>query len=343
MVEYDKYIILFANCILCKGASRTMLYDPQRNDYELLPNELYDVLTTSGRERTAGEIAAHFNEEDRHHFDEYLHFLHKKEYIFFCTREELDCFPQIDDEWEWPALITNAIIDVRKNSKHNLKKIFGELDELGCEHLQIRCYDPLPLFFFQKNLAYLYGTIINNVELLVCYNPKEADNVTFYSPLLNYGSISSLVVHSAPVEKRIAQKTDQQFISVKEEITGEHHCGLIGEKYFSLTLPHILESKTRNTCLHKKISVDAEGHIRNCPSLPQSYGHVRTDSLVEVVKEGKIKELWDLHKGQVEVCRDCEFRMICTDCRAYRSAENIYSKPGKCNYDPYTNTWGNQS
>lgn len=36
----------------------------------------------------------------------------------------------------------------------------------------------------------------------------------------------------------------------------------------------------------------------------------------------------------------CEFRYICIDCRAYLVApENIYSKPQKCGYDPFTNKW----
>lgn len=339
MIEYDKYIMLFANCILCKGANRTMLYDTQRNDYELLPNEMYEVLTTLCKEHTAGAIAAKFSKEDQQNFADYLHFLLKKEYIFFCTREEMECFPPMDEEWEWPAEITNAIIDVRKNSRHNFKKIFQELDALGCEHLQIRCYDPLPLAFFQKNLSFLAGTVISNVELLVCYNNKEADNIRYYTPLLNFGPVSSLLVHNAPLKKEFPSKTDQQFRSIKEHISGEHHCGLIGEKYFSLTLPHVFESKTRNTCLHKKIAVDADGYIRNCPSLPDAYGHSADVSLVDVVKEGKVKELWNVHKGQIDVCRDCEFRMVCTDCRAYLKDGSVFSKPGKCNYDPYTNTW----
>jgi len=41
------------------------------------------------------------------------------------------------------------------------------------------------------------------------------------------------------------------------------------------------------------------------------------------------------------VCKDCEFRYVCTDCRAYRAdAEDLYSKRARCSYDPYTATWG---
>jgi hypothetical protein len=45
------------------------------------------------------------------------------------------------------------------------------------------------------------------------------------------------------------------------------------------------------------------------------------------------------YKDQIDVCKDCEFRHIRTDCRIRRN-DNIYSKPTlKCGYSPYTNEW----
>lgn len=45
-------------------------------------------------------------------------------------------------------------------------------------------------------------------------------------------------------------------------------------------------------------------------------------------------------KDKITGCKDCEFRYICTDCRAYiEEPEDIYSKPLKCGYDPNTGEW----
>jgi hypothetical protein len=50
--------------------------------------------------------------------------------------------------------------------------------------------------------------------------------------------------------------------------------------------------------------------------------------------------LWSINKDQITVCKDCEFRYVCTDCRAYLlDAGDLYSKPSKCTYDPYTAEW----
>ena len=52
------------------------------------------------------------------------------------------------------------------------------------------------------------------------------------------------------------------------------------------------------------------------------------------------KNTGSINKDLIDVCKDCEFRYICTDCRAYiQDKNNIYSKPAKCNYDPYNAEW----
>ncbi|MNX99984.1 hypothetical protein D3C86_1324620 [compost metagenome] len=52
------------------------------------------------------------------------------------------------------------------------------------------------------------------------------------------------------------------------------------------------------------------------------------------------KEHWFTKKDDIAVCRDCEFRYVCTDCRAYvEDPADAYAKPLKCGYDPYANVW----
>ena len=74
--------------------------------------------------------------------------------------------------------------------------------------------------------------------------------------------------------------------------------------------------------------------------MQKSYGSVKTNSLADVVNNKDFRTLWGVTKDDVDVCRDCEFRYICTDCRAYtQDTESQHSKPIKCDYDPYTGVW----
>jgi len=72
----------------------------------------------------------------------------------------------------------------------------------------------------------------------------------------------------------------------------------------------------------------------------KSYGNIKDCTLKEIVNKDIFKDVWYINKDKIAVCQNCEFRYICTDCRAYiDDPQNIYSKPLKCGYDPYTCKW----
>ncbi len=74
--------------------------------------------------------------------------------------------------------------------------------------------------------------------------------------------------------------------------------------------------------------------------MAQSFGNIKDTTLQEALDHPDFKKYWNVTKDQVQVCKDCEFRYICTDCRAYlENPEDMYSKPLKCGYDPYTGVW----
>ena len=74
--------------------------------------------------------------------------------------------------------------------------------------------------------------------------------------------------------------------------------------------------------------------------MPLILGNIKNSSLEDILAHPHLKKYWNITKDQIEVCKDCEFRYICTDCRAYlENPEDMYSKPLKCGYNPYTNEW----
>lgn len=89
--------------------------------------------------------------------------------------------------------------------------------------------------------------------------------------------------------------------------------------------------------VYKKCLTDLTGQIKNCPSFIKNYGNVENVALIDVLNNKLFRSFWKINKSLIESCKDCEFRHICTDCRAY--VKNIYDKPVKCNYNPYDATW----
>lgn len=95
------------------------------------------------------------------------------------------------------------------------------------------------------------------------------------------------------------------------------------------------ESLKYNNCLHKKLSIDQFGNIKNCPSCEKVFGNIYSSKLAEVVHLSEFKELWNIDKSKIQECTQCEFRYICVDCRAFLPQNTNFNKPKKCNYDPF--------
>jgi SPASM domain peptide maturase of grasp-with-spasm system len=337
----SSFFRLYVCCLLVKGVKRSMVCDVQRGSFNLIPNGLHEILTTHGTKSMEAVKAAYQHQYDET-IEEYFGFLVENEFGFYCDEEDLALFPDIDLQWDEPAHITNAIVDVNTQSQHDYSQIFDELEQLGCKHFQLRCYTQKPLDYFEEILAGLENRCIVSVEFII-KNTSETTLENLKTWTDKYPRIHNMIVHSA-AENKMAHLDASgmgNIVFMKQEIDGEAHCGMISKDYFSINLKTFTESQKHNTCLNRKISIDAEGNIKNCPSMTKSYGNIKDTTLKEAIEKQGFKDVWYIHKDQIEVCKDCEFRHICTDCRAYiQDPNNIYSKPAKCSYDPYTATWG---
>jgi SPASM domain peptide maturase of grasp-with-spasm system len=331
--DENKYVSLFSCCILVEGAARSIICDLQRNSFITIPNPLL-YFTQNISKYKLKEFKELYSNEDWEILKEYMTSLWEQEYIFFTNTPEM--FPPIKiEKWDEPSVITNAIIDIGDQYLPDFKKIFIELAQLGCKHIQIRSFLPREISFFEEMLSQLNDLDINTVDLIVHYHQTFISQLEEFLSKYNY---ITLTIHSTPstIDKAIHPHHKKHFLH--EIITDESCCGCIRPDYFSINIKSFTESQHYNSCLNRKISIDQYGNIKNCPSLKRSFGSVGATSLIEVaLYNEQLKELWKVNKDQIRICKECEFRYICTDCRAYLTNEDdIYSKPFKCEYDPYT-------
>ncbi len=314
--------------------------DFQRFMFELLPNEFYKILTSTCRKKTYAELLDGFDEADRETAKEYFEYLLAKEYAFLCDKDEIALFPPLATTWDYPAEISNAIIDFKKVpasfAMHH--SFIQQLDELGCCDIQFRCFCSMPVVKLKELYAMIAKTGIYRTELLIRYDPEVS--LDEYSAFMNATPyVNTLFLHGFPENKAITLASDQKFYCITEVLPDESCCGNIGFHYFNLSITHYTESLHFNTCLNRKISLSADGHIRNCPSLKDSYGHISKVSLKEVIRKKKFSGFGRIRKDQIDDCKVCEYRNVCTDCRAYTIGNSITGKPAKCRYDPYKGVW----
>jgi len=333
----NDFFILYANCIPTKGASRSLISDLQRHSYFYIPNDLFDILELA-KKMTLGEIYSHYTEENKTALDEYFDFLIQNN--LGLIDDERDVFPDLSLEWDAPSEITNSIIDISESKYATIdyEKLLGDLSHLNCECIQIRSFEPISSETVSSLADLTLNTRIKEIRFLLPYT-AELDRFVKESLVIGHKRVSQLVFFNSP-ENKIENFKGVQLCYKNIVALSDKDCGHICASLFSVNIQHHTEALKFNSCLNRKVSVDTDGNIKNCPSQRSPFGNVRNISVVDVILEDKFKDLWRVKKDDISVCKDCEHRYICTDCRVFiQDQGDAYSKPSKCTYDPYTVTW----
>lgn len=334
----NNYFTLFSNCIIVKGHNRSIIADIQNGIFEFVPNDLFRLFKKSNQ-IDLKEIQKKYKKEDGETINEYFQFIHNKGMGFWHNNENKNLIP-LNEEWDSYANVTNCFIEFNKCFFSEFKSINNSLNNLNCIALEMSysykfdCNDIInTLLIFSKSK-------LRSISLIISYNKCITEKFLILLSKKN-SRLSSIYIHDCP--ENIKLKTDDILANItltKKKIKNNLFCGAIKPSFFSINIEHYTESINHNSCLNRKISIDTNGNIKNCPSMPQSFGNIKDTTLEEALNHKDFKKYWNITKDQIDVCKDCEFRYICTDCRAYvENPEDDYSKPLKCGYSPYTNKW----
>lgn len=334
-----KYFKLFSNIIVVKGHNRSLILDNQRNSYMAIPDTMEEIISLFQTKKSVDDLIVLYGKESTGVINEYVDFLIENEYGFITDTVEFDLFIDMDTTFEIASHATNCIIEISDGTMNCIVKIIIGLERIYCKDIQFICYDFLSL----ENLNLLFKSYnesnFRSIELVL----KYSDEIFNFIKNMNNNSfrISELILHSSLGRIKEIDKFLFDITYIDEPIYNFKNCGIVDMKYFDgINKYKVLESLNHNSCLNKKISIDQNGDIRNCPAMPESFGNIKDTSLEEALNKSNFKKYWNINKDQISVCKDCEFRHVCTDCRAFtEDPEDQYAKPLKCGYSPYTNVW----
>jgi len=344
-MKSEKYFKLFTNCIVTKGVNRSLILDSQRNNFITIPDTMDQIINDFKAKKSINEVYNIYDEEEI--INEYINFLVKNEYGFITDSKEFDLFPDLQTNFEIAAHITNCIVELSIANISKIKEIISGLKKLYCKNIQFISYQEINIEHLKNILISSDKSNFRSIELVLKYS-KELSNFIPEIDKYNF-SVTELILHSNLKQNDEVKKNSFNISYLDYELKNFSHCGLVDKKYFTYINKYkVLESLNHNTCLNRKISIDKDGNIKNCPSMSQSFGNIKDTTLEEALNHPDFKKYWNINKDQIEVCKDCEFRHICTDCRAYTERSHFdgeidLSKPLKCGYNPYTNEWAEWS
>ncbi|MEY8861163.1 grasp-with-spasm system SPASM domain peptide maturase [Tenacibaculum singaporense] len=338
------YFQLFANCLIVKGASRSTICDLQTKEVFILPNEIADIIEKLNNRKSISSIKKEFLPDEGKIIDEALLHLESKNFGFFCELEEFDLFPDLDTTYKTANQLNDIIVELDFFDFEKLQKIKELARITSCKSLHFVCYFSLSKTELKKLLQLLKLKTLSTIEIIMKYHNNQ-DKPLFEEAHLSNPRFKKVVLHGSPFSKD--NYFQIPFFSSKhlEAIfTDFSFCGNVSQKYFTLNQDKFLESLNFNSCLNQKLAIDRIGNIKNCPALDVAFGNIKNTQVEfitnELLNSKDYTKLTSIKKENIKDCKVCEFRHVCTDCRAFLSdPNNPLSKPLKCTYDPYTGEW----
>ena len=333
---------IFSNIIFSKGYSCAVIIDTQHKKTYFVPNSFVDfVIKIEGY--SLKDIYQSFS-QSREIVDEYLEFIAQNSIGAFLTKSEIKNFTKMSLNYTSPYCFENAIVDIA-NYSINTEKIISKLNEISVGYIQLRFLEHCEQADLEKCLNLINSLSFEFCSLVLPYTPflltAEEDDVG-NKIFADYPKLDNITIYNH-LDDKIEHAHDKAIIYTSVKDIKEAGCGAVQKEYFSVDTRHILQSMHFNTCLYKKIHVSESGNIKNCPYSMHEYGYFLDLSNGEVLKLTKNTEficLWNTKKDLIDVCKDCEFRYLCTDCRCFiKDPQNIYSQPSKCSYNPYIAKW----
>lgn len=333
----EHFLTLFESCIPVKGYNRSIIIDLDRRQSYFIPNSLYDLLIKH-KNKSFSEIKKLYNDQENQIIANYFKFLNDRELL--NNSNDRHNFEELSLDWETPSIITNAIV-CYKRDLYNINRVYRELEKLGCEAIQIRLFEETSINELHTLTESLTESSIQEVEIILPYTHEYKSTPKLRKYFEKNVRVSRLLISGAPSKymEVIHKEIGNTVFFIPEEIVDNSFCGVIHPNNFTINTRFFTEAQSHNTCLNRKISIDENGGIKNCPSMIKSFGNIKDTKLAEVIENNEFTSAWSISKDSINICGDCEHRYTCLDCRAYHSNERSNSHPVKCNYNPYIAKW----
>lgn len=98
----------------------------------------------------------------------------------------------------------------------------------------------------------------------------------------------------------------------------------------------ILENMNFNHCFTPKIYIDTNLDVYPCAMERRiKYGNLHNADLLTM----RDTNFCQSNKDAQKECKECEYRYVCTDCRADAINKDFYAKPWYCTYKPLEGRW----
>lgn len=320
---------LFEDIFITDGFNRSLLMDVTRGKYYLIPKMWSKIISHFNKNILVEDIALYLQRPGLLEVGKLYRFLTEKELVFDISEDLLQYFPKIKEEYETPSLLDDIFITI------SLSNI---------DFLSILCDSSI----FKSGNIFTFRLFVEDEVLL-----KQEHKL---NQIINKLPLSSLliIVLNESLKSKMSSLLKKKNVVItclempigvfffQEEVYKDRY------PLISIDMPQIMGSKSHNMYYHKSVFITSEGYISNSFEFS-----MRTKvHLKDIITDGKkfedliakpfFKRLGNIPLSKVEICKDCEFRRVCIDCRVPRLSGNYWQKED-CLYNPFISKWKTDS
>lgn len=336
IMKYDNNLFFstLASCRVVLGASICAVYDLQNGTVHTYPLWVGEFVNSYDGTRSIGHIIddAIYSELE---VETLLSEFYEKKFIILTRHPELFRVVEVSEP-EASFTVENAIVDFDEDTDMNQHVIFlKELSKNRCKAVDLRFYSYKSIKKVSKVVALVVRSEIDIVNVYINIPSDKLEHDV--SVLVKIPSIDAIYCFTKDC-KGLGSRFKGVYLV--EGSLSVNSCGVVNPSSFKTDIKSFYANSRFNECLKGKVGLDARGNVKNCPSQKKDFGKFGSTGFKALLASDAFNEMQRIVKDQVQVCKDCVYRYCCTDCRVFLSdPENMFSKPLKCGYDPYTNTW----
>jgi SPASM domain peptide maturase of grasp-with-spasm system len=330
----NQYLLLFSDCIISEGYLNCIIYDlTRKNNSSYIPKSYVEFINKC-KEYSLDEVFKYYHSNEDV-LNEYIDFTLEREYGFLCDKALIKAFPKIENNKLSPEYIDNCILKLEKYNYQYLNKLNIIFDELLVNSLEIRissiCFEDL-----DQLIRIFNSSIIESISIYI----------NQYDGVLKFDKLNDLFKSNLRIKKVVF--CNQSKIDLNNEsvikITQENLDQLL-KKHTPVTniisLSFFLEAQKVNPYLFKKMYIDETGVIKNFEESNESFGNIsdieNINDLLPIINSLSYKDIWDSPKEKINICSDCENKLVCFDTRIpkkVKKSDKIYFE-NECEYNPY--------
>lgn len=297
-------------CEPVRGYNRSIIYDLTRNDYFLIDNKLYEIISRD-------TVIYDFEIKG------YKNFLLTNEIIFeIYDEKEVEFFPALNKNFESPYDIYSLCLDLDAKIDEDYQIFDGLLVNNLCVIITDVSNDFLEkILVLKKHIKY--------EGLFLFFKNEKNINDLFLKEIALIEDLLAIYIFQSKA-KEINNKVLDVF-AVKYESSFEEYIKNINPEKFRVNVEFYIENLNFNSYYNKKIFINKNGEI--------SYSY--NGLIIGKVKNIKTinNKYSDCKKDDFIICANCENRYMCLDSRVpVLEKDNWYYKE-ECSYNPFISKW----